>query len=495
MNLKEKFACLEFSAKKITAAILCILFLGQQTMFVPVLASDITGVDGKQISGGGKQFDINPQFNHGDTGFRHYDNFKLDQGDIANLIFALKNGGDISRFVNLVDTQIIINGIVNSILKNEEFNPNGNVVFVSPQGMLVGASGVLNVGSLTAIAPTQSSFDAMKRSYTPNSDPSSPVLSIVNGYHTNEDGTQGAQRTDNEQVDFDINTMKLADQTGDITVHGKIFARDGVEIIGKNIKVSQDKNVSGSDKAGIFAGISKAEADKNMKLASVQQAKQLFNALVNTNIKSGTGFANENGKIVIKAQSVKNLTNEGGSITELLPLPDDSGSQEVPQDDPHYGDYIDPDALEANASSVVIEDAVLGAHDIDVSATTNIIYNGQKGAPSLNYITNPDATAIGQLLSNGDIEFEGARAKATVTIGSGAELVAAGDVLLSSLAQATTNIKSKPLKITKPFQIADVAELFYAVGTQTESSVKVESGEKTVAGEDFKANASSRYTR
>ena len=499
MKLSKIFECYKFSAKRIIAAFLCMLFLGQQTMFVPVLASDITGVEGKPIAGGGEQFDINPQFNHGDTGFRHYDNFKLDQGDIANLIFALKNGGDISRFVNLVDTQIIINGIVNSILKNGEFNPNGNVVFVSPQGMLVGASGVLNVGSLTAIAPTQSSFEAMKRSYTPNwdtghSDPSSPVLSIVNGYHTNEDGTQGAQRTDNEQVDFDINTMKLADQTGDITVHGKIFARDGVEIIGKNIKVSQDKTVSGSDKAGIFAGISKEEADKNMKLASVQQAKQLFNALVNTNIKSGTGFANENGKIVIKAQSVKNLTNEGGSITELLPLPDDSGSQEVPQDDPHYGDYIDPDALEANASSVVIEDAVLGAHDIDVSATTNIIYNGQKGAPSLNYITNPDATAIGQLLSNGDIEFEGARAKATVTIGSGAELVAAGDVLLSSLAQATTNIKSKPLKITKPFQIADVAELFYAVGTQTESSVNVESGAKIVAGEDFKANATSKNT-
>ncbi len=496
MNIKRLPACLNY--KKLISAVLCVLFLAQQTMFVPVIASEITGVEGTPIEGGNQQFDIRPEFNHGDTGFRHYNDFKLDQGDIANLIFALKNGGDISKFVNLVDSQIIINGIVNSVLNNGDFNPGGHVIFVSPNGMVVGASGVLNVGALTAIAPTQSSFDAVKEIYTPNwethREPASPVLSIINGNHINEDGTLGAQRTDNEQVDFDINSLKLADQTGDVTVNGKIFARDGVEITARHIKVAQDKTVPNSDKAAIFAGISKDDADKNMKIASAQQAKQLFNALVNNNIENGAGFANENGKIVIKAQSVKNLTNESGAIDELLPLPDESGSQDVPKDDPHYGDYIDPEALEANSSSVVIEDAVLGAHDIDISATTNIIYNGEKGAPSLNYITNPDATAIGQLLTNGYVEFEGARAKATVTIGSGAELVASGDVLLSSLAQATTNIKSKPLKITKPVQIADVAELFYAVGTQTESSVNVESGAKIVAGEDFVANATSKNT-
>ena len=488
------FLKFNLSVKKLVAFVLTSLFFMQQTMILPAIATEITGVQ----AGADGQYNILPDFVHGDTGFRHYDNFNLSKGDIANLIFALQNGQiDVNKFVNLVDSRIIINGVLNGVLRNGDIG--GHAIFVSPQGMVIGASGVLNVGALTTIAPTQNVYDTMKNKYTPNfqnhQTPADPVLNIVNDTYVKDDYST-AQRTDNEQVAFDLNTLKISDQEGNIDVNGKIIARDDVELVGKHIKVQKDPNNPNADKAGILAGVNNnAETNSNMKvnakLETTEAAGKLFNALVNNDVQNGAGFENQNGKIVIKAQSIKQITNEDvpSNVTEvedssliasLFPKPSD--------------DFVNPDSFENNSSSVLIQDAILKAHDIDVSATTKVEYNAKKGAPSLNYITNPDATTLSQLLTNGYVNWEGARAKATVTIGSGAELIASGDVLLNSLAIATSNIKVKPLKITKKVQIADIAEMYYAVGTQTESSVHVQGGAKIEAGENFVANATSKNT-
>ncbi|UKI42753.1 MAG: leukotoxin LktA family filamentous adhesin [Candidatus Melainabacteria bacterium] len=109
----------------------------QQACVLPVLASTITGI----TNGGSGTFNINPQVTNSGTGFRHYNRFELSQGDIANLIYS----GGISRFVNLVDNNILINGILNTMRDGNFYN--GTAVFVSPRGLTVGASGVLNVGS------------------------------------------------------------------------------------------------------------------------------------------------------------------------------------------------------------------------------------------------------------------------------------------------------------------------------------------------------------
>ena len=489
------FLKFNLSVKKLVAFVLTSLFFMQQTMILPAIATDITGFNTPGADG---QYNIHPDFVHGDTGFRHYDNFNLSKGDVANLIFALQNGQiDVNKFVNFVDSRIIINGILNGVLSNGDIG--GHAIFVSPQGMVIGASGVLNVGALTTIAPTQNVYDTMKNKYTPNfqnhQTPADPVLNIVNDTYVKDDYST-AQRTDNEQVAFDLNTLKISDQEGNIDVNGKIIARGDVELVGKHIKVQKDPNNPNADKAGILAGVNNnaktnSNTEVNAKLETTEAAGKLFNALVNNDVQNGAGFENQNGKIVIKAQSIKQITNEDvpSNVTEvedssliasLFPKPSD--------------DFVNPDSFENNSSSVLIQDAILKAHDIDVSATTKVEYNAKKGAPSLNYITNPDATTLSQLLTNGYVNWEGARAKATVTIGSGAELIASGDVLLNSLAIATSNIKVKPLKITKKVQIADIAEMYYALGTQTESSVHVQDGAKIEAGENFVANATSKNT-
>ena len=105
--------------------------------------SDISGI----ANGSSGSFDITPEKVNSDVGYRYYNNFNLGQGDVANLIYKyLQSDGsnrDLNTFINLVNKQIEIYGLLNA-LKNDG---TGHAVFISPNGMVVGASGVLNVGT------------------------------------------------------------------------------------------------------------------------------------------------------------------------------------------------------------------------------------------------------------------------------------------------------------------------------------------------------------
>lgn len=88
------------------------------------------------------------------TGFHHFGDFQIDANGIANLIF----GSGANRYVNMVNNQVLINGIFNAM---KDGKIGGNVIFVSPMGMIVGASGVMNVGSLQTITPAQNAYDSL----------------------------------------------------------------------------------------------------------------------------------------------------------------------------------------------------------------------------------------------------------------------------------------------------------------------------------------------
>ena len=143
--------------RKVVASALTFCFFLQQSFCLQVMATTITGIEGNNGI-----FNIDPSAINGDIGFRKYKDFDLSAGDIANLIFhSSTKGQDISTFINLVDNQINIQGIVNSVSKNGDFT-NGNVVFVSPNGMIVGSSGVLNVGSLSVMTPDSEAYEKYK---------------------------------------------------------------------------------------------------------------------------------------------------------------------------------------------------------------------------------------------------------------------------------------------------------------------------------------------
>lgn len=225
------------------------VFMLQQTMALSVVASEISGFN--QTSG---VFNIDPTKVDGATGFRHYEKFNLSQGDIANLNFA-----DINTFVNLVDNQINIDGIVNSVRGNSFYN--GKAVFVSPNGMVVGASGVLNVGSLGVYAPDAYGYNQLKRNQT------------AAGFA--------------DLKDYDINTG------GAIKINGKVVTAGDIELKASSVDIAKDAVVAGG-----------VNADKMVKMDSQSMANALFNNLVNAdNLNTANAFASDgNGHIIISAE-------------------------------------------------------------------------------------------------------------------------------------------------------------------------------------------------
>ena len=248
--------------KRIIASMLTTLFVAQQSMLLSVVASEISGVTGNNGT-----YNINPSalINGTDMGYRKYKDFNLDKGDIANLIYKYGNT-DVSTFINLVDNKININGIVNTMRDGNFYN--GKAVFVSPNGMVVGASGVLNVGSLSVYTPNSVVYDNYKKN--PNSD----LSSLETSYGGKE-----------------------------VTINGKVFAANDVMLNGG--KVSVGKN------GGIMAGINE---NKMSVMNSNQQAETLFTQLVNTdNLNLGNEFSSSNGNIYIKSN--QRIDNAGVDIS------------------------------------------------------------------------------------------------------------------------------------------------------------------------------------
>ena len=236
--------------------------------------SNITGIEGVPgAPGGGNIFNIHPEVTNGDVGYRHYDQFQLGKGDIANLLYQL-GIKDVDTFVNLVDGKIDINGIVNTMRGNNFYD--GHAIFISPNGMVVGASGVLNVGSLSVVTPSTTTYDGLKNDYNQTH----KVFDNIN----------------------QISKLKQ-DSNAPIDIQGQIFARNGVDLRGSAIDIA----------GGIVNGVT----DMN-QITSNDQANTLFNQLVNTDgIK--TANAIENGSLVLIRTSDKSGAgiNVSGKVANL----------------------------------------------------------------------------------------------------------------------------------------------------------------------------------
>lgn len=90
------------------------------------------------------------------VGFNRFQTFNVAAGEIANLYFQKEAGGaTLNSLVNSVESQISISGTVNAIRNNKI---GGNLYFVSPNGMVVGSSGVINAGALTAVVPASLNY-------------------------------------------------------------------------------------------------------------------------------------------------------------------------------------------------------------------------------------------------------------------------------------------------------------------------------------------------
>ena len=319
----------KINLNKFIALILSFLFIMQQSLAYQVLAqSTITNGDGSVIgpNGGENIWNIKPDAVNGDTGFKQFGKIDLGQGDILNFIYNYvmqsQSGtgndltledkhGTIDTFVALVNEGVNINGIVNALQNvNGNLKNDGNLLFISPGGMVVGASGVLNVGNLSVISPTPSSYETLKTSLNlpqtqqyyindydvsyDESDPEGTSVIVPTSYDYTKSTAIYTDKT------LDTSSLSYGADSGAITINGAVIARGNVDLQGGNVAIGN-------------GGLLVAGVGGNTEvLTSHDAAKTLFDSLVATdNMTSGNAFASSNGKITITSKTGTSVADGG----------------------------------------------------------------------------------------------------------------------------------------------------------------------------------------
>ena len=435
-----------FNPKRIFAGLMSVAMFFVYALPLPVLASEISGVTPTDPTG--NVYKIEGQKFSGQTQFRNYDKFNLSKGDIANLMY--KDG--YKYFVNLVKNQVNINGIVNTMKGNNFFN--GHAIFVSPQGIVIGASGVLNVGSLSLMTPSTNKFNSFWNAVENCS---------LSNYEYNASGYKGT----------------ITDSHGNIIVNGKIIARENVELYGDTITVKGTT----SDKAGIIAGVGENETTV---ISTEDAAKALFDNLVTHNIKDTKNFALVGGKVKIVAgyedtnnpELVKNATvtvdnaQIGGEEVNILANSKTERIVDLPADTssftPEQIEELGFGVADEATSKIEITNSEFGGKDIKIEANSvsKTKTNVNLLKPTIfDLVLNDEAKASEYFSSEVFSGFEGGRANAIIKV-ENSTINSKNNINIGTNADVEFEINSKILGQAIP-------AILYGLGTKTVSTVDV----------------------
>lgn len=253
-------------AKKVLATITAFSFIGNP--FV-AMASTITRVDAPNdnLMNGNVGNIYAEKIVNNNTAVNRFDQFKIDAGDIANMYFRTQDSAWADNLVNFVNNRIDVAGTVNAIKENKI---GGNLFFLSPNGMVVGKSGVINAGSLFAMAP--------KHGVDPES--------TLDEYDYTYEGLRGAFAS-GTATDETLNRMMKLDiplnSSGTISVLGTINAVGDVKLAAANVAVG--KNVSGED---LVDGTTQGEIVNGAAIRTGSANSFNFSDLVNIKNSDGT---------------------------------------------------------------------------------------------------------------------------------------------------------------------------------------------------------------
>ena len=383
--------------KRVVASFLAMTMIGFQANLVS-FASNITG-----ITGNNGVYNIDPAKVNGSTGFRHYTDFQLDQGHTANLIF---NG--INRFINAVDNQVTINGILNTVNGNGAF-ANGRAIFVSPNGFVVGSSGVVNVGSLGVYTPSKAVYDSFK-----NLDVSQMTDALLNS-----DQFYGG---------------------GSITINGMVLTREGMTLNGSRINLDNSKIATGFvSNNSEYSQEAVAQISQSDIANARNNAGRLFELIVNGGqndfSSSDIDFGVKNGNIAING--TRAYTNHNATMVA-------NGDVNIKMNNNANGDLnsiaythrIDGKTYVANDfnfDSSVTEAFVTDAGNV-TSHKTNVVVLGEVNAKNISIsnkqdvsgLTNPghDTSSFFRLEETGKLN-----AKETVNLeNTGIQMALLGDI-------------------------------------------------------------------
>ncbi|MBE6099805.1 MAG: hypothetical protein E7197_07085 [Anaerovibrio sp.] len=177
------------------------------------------------IAGNNGTYDVYAQYvsSDGSLGINRFDKFILGAGDRADMYFNQQGQANYANtLVNMVNSQININGVLNAV-KNGKID--GNLYFLSPDGIVVGSQGVINAGSFTGMVVQKDAFNE-----------------LFEGENNKKKGSG-----DQAGAEFDIKAVNALPTSGTINVSGHINTHSGILLGASVINVrngSQLKSLS-----------------------------------------------------------------------------------------------------------------------------------------------------------------------------------------------------------------------------------------------------------
>ncbi|MBR6000643.1 MAG: leukotoxin LktA family filamentous adhesin, partial [Oxalobacter sp.] len=231
---KHDVRTVERGHSALKSSLLGAVVAGLMAFPMTVLASEITGLDGKSLITASDKVhnlyaqQINSSKATGSVGVSKYGKFNVTQGDIANMHFNKKDGTVYAdSLVNLVNSKINIAGTVNALKDNRL---GGHLYFLSPEGMAVSKSGVINAGQFTAMVPTTKLFKDLR-------DGSADSFNTHFYDYVMEKG----------KID-DLSDWYSQDNKQNIQIDGAINTRSGIKLRASKIDITQGAKLLSNQK-------------------------------------------------------------------------------------------------------------------------------------------------------------------------------------------------------------------------------------------------------
>ena len=272
-----------------------------------------------KINGNITDIKSNTTVNGGSVGVNTFGKFNVANGEVVNLHLI----GSQTKLINLIydSSPSQINGIVNSYMNGKI---GGNVLFANPNGFVIGADGVFNVGSLTLVTPTQQSMNSFINdigSETPSFNETQ--LNKLISFSFNGDNYLVCGDT--------VNPIKLEKSL--IEISGKINSANGIDIIsGGKVEIKEDAQLNANldfnyNEDGTLDGFSKKTGvTPNLTSSSKTFAMNDGNGIIIVSSNDGeksdylSAFVNLNGSvdangsnIIVKSEASN--TNSSSNIT------------------------------------------------------------------------------------------------------------------------------------------------------------------------------------
>lgn len=463
-----------------------------------------------------------------DVALNVFKQFDVGANDIANMYFKEKDGNvEASNLVNMVGSRININGTVNAI-RNKKID--GNLYFLSSDGIAVGAGGVVNAGTLTLMTPSDRFMKtAMAAAGTDGvlTDATNAVINIFDdNYKVDVDTFKNSYLINNWNK---FQKMEIAmNKSGTITVNGTINTVDGIRMKAAHINIGKELDSDGkiknaTAKAVLNSGIVDFKDIVNIKGTNNQAA---VNAGLGNDL---TATVTGDGNIVLAAvaDTVNHFDNYAGAMSKnaegnnTVQATVDIGNAELKVENATAG-TID---ITATATSGSGEGGILG---VDIASTnaadilggkikkTEAIINidGDLTADNINVAANAEnsfekdsLTEVGGLVGkvtelgggllpfgelvtdNVKIGYAKLASNAEVNIGSGANLTANGNATLGEA-------NDDGLREGSALNISAISKISAEVGAEVEAAEGAGQGKAagavTPAGGRKKTNSLSK---